>query len=63
MDIVKRAYFQARREATLEMGWPSFEGLMIRNMVHWIKLRVYSKRDWPREFGEYPQHLEKDVER
>jgi len=60
MDMIRRAYIQTRKEVpsgTIE----AFHETMIMNMVRWIKLRVYSKRDWPREFGEYPKHLEKAI--
>ena len=34
---------------------------MVMLMVRWIKLRVYSKRDWPSELGEYPKNREAEV--
>jgi hypothetical protein len=60
MDMVRRAYIQARKEIAQE-DTMAIHSAMVMNMVRWIKLRVYSKRDWPREFGEYPKHLEDSV--
>ncbi len=58
MDIVKRAYLQSQKELKPNESIEVLNAAVIMNMVRWIKLRVYSKRDWPKEFGPYPQHLE-----
>jgi len=58
MDIVKRAYIQAKKEIEHEDTVDALHSAVVMNIVRWIKLGVYSKRDWPREFGEYPKHLE-----
>lgn len=59
MDMVRRAYLAATKEEpkTLEQLRTS----MVMWMVRWIKFRVYSKRDWPSELGEYPKHLEAEI--
>jgi hypothetical protein len=74
VDIVRRAYAQAREE--LEKAHSKdpaiahpygftvaeLDALMIKNMVRWIVLRAYPRRDWPsRQFGPYPKHLEVEV--
>lgn len=61
MDMVRRAYIQARKEVHPMDPNEMLHEAMIKNMVRWIKLRVYGKRDWPKEFGPYPQHLEKEI--
>lgn len=55
MDIVRRAYIQVMQK-NQEIGVPieAFHQEMKEFMVGWIQARVYSRRDWPREFGEYP---------
>jgi len=58
MDIVKRAYLQTKNELPPESSLVEVHKAIVLNMVRWIKLRVYSKRDWPKEFGPYPQYLE-----
>jgi hypothetical protein len=59
MDMVRRAYLAAAKEkpTTLEQ----LQNNMVMLMVRWIKLRVYSKRDWPSELGEYPKNREAEV--
>jgi hypothetical protein len=61
MDIVKRAYLQARDEITPADSHTKIDEIMVLKMVRWIKLRAYAKRDWPKEFGPYPQHLESQI--
>lgn len=55
MDIVRRAYIQTMQK-NQDIGVPieAFHQEMKELMVRWIQARVYSKRDWPKEFGEYP---------
>jgi len=63
MDIVRRAYFQARGGLPSDAAISALHEDMVRLMVRWIKLKAYSKGDWPtRELGPYPVHLEKEVE-
>jgi hypothetical protein len=71
MDIVRRAYAQARddvEKAHLEdpHGGATVAELhvyMMKLMVRWIVLRAYQRRDWPsRQFGPYPKHLEKEMD-
>jgi len=59
MDMVRRAYLQAVKKEPKSIDELHQE--MIRSMVWWIKKRVYLKRDWPSELGEYPKHLEKEI--
>lgn len=64
MDIVKRAYTQAKELLPSNTPLNEVHQDMVLSMVRWIKLRVYARRDWPtREFGEYPKHLEEKVSR
>ena len=62
MDIVRRAYLLTIKELPQDASLMAFHNAMTFNMVRWIKLRVYAKRDWPSELGEYPKELEKDVQ-
>ena len=58
MDIVRRAYLETLKEIEPDTDSATyFHELMRKNMVRWIELRVYGKRDWPKELGEYPQAL------
>lgn len=62
MDMVRRAYFLARRELPAAATFEEVEKYMKLSMVRWIKLRVYSRHDWPaRELGEYPKEQEAEV--
>ena len=54
MDIVKRAYIQAREELPETATIAELHQEIVMLMVRWINFRVYSKRDWPHEFGKYP---------
>lgn len=61
MDIVRRAYLQAMQEMKAGATVEQLQDDMILRMVRWVKNRVYSKRDWPRELGEYPKHRESEI--
>ena len=60
MDIVKRAYLKTLEEYKAEPGWPDisdFEGNVLEEIKRLIRVRAYSGRDWPREFGPLPTEL------
>ena len=57
MDIVRRAYLQVFEDENHSGAIEVFHLSMIEEMKRWIKLRVYSPRDWPREFGPLPIEL------
>ena len=57
MDIVKRAYLQTFERWHSDPGMQSFRQQMADLMKSWIKARVYSERDWPRELGPLPDEL------
>lgn len=62
MDIVKRAYLQVKTELPDDVPISYLHQEMVKEMVRWIKLGAYPRRDWPtRELGEYPKHLEAEV--
>lgn len=61
MDMVRRAYIQAYEEVGPLATVAELQNVMILRMVRWVKNRVYSKRDWPREIGEYPKHREAEI--
>lgn len=53
MDMVRRAYLQARERLTPDASASDVHHDMAMSMVRWIKLGAYPKRDWPKELGEY----------
>jgi hypothetical protein len=59
MDMVRRAYLNVIKEQPATVA--QLHSSMVMWMVRWIKFRVYSKRDWPAELGEYPKHLEAEI--
>ncbi len=46
VDIVRRAYIQARREVASADTTETLHIAMVKNMVRWIKLRVWEQWWW-----------------
>jgi len=59
MDIVKRAYLKIKEEMEGDQDTWEFHTRVRNEVIRLIKVRAYSGRDWPREFGSFPDELKK----
>jgi len=57
MDIVKRAYLNTLNDEPDDCSLPDFRRKVREEIIRLIKLRAYSPRDWPKEFGHLPDEL------
>lgn len=57
MDIVKRAYLNTLNREPDSCPLPDFRQKVRKEIVRLVKVRAYSPRDWPREFGSLPDEL------
>lgn len=66
MDIVKRAYLKVKDEMEGSQGYFQLQGKGTLHLFHeavleeikrLIRVRAYSRRDWPRELGPIPDEL------
>jgi len=57
MDIVKRAYLNTLNNEPDDCPLPDFRRKVREEIIRLIKVRAYSGRDWPREFGRIPDEL------
>lgn len=63
MDIVKRAYLKIKEEMERDQDTWEFHSRVRLEVIRLIKVRAYSGRDWPREFGSIPDELRKGKQR
>lgn len=59
MDIVKRAYLKIKEEMENDQDTWELHARVRLEVIRLIKVRAYGGRDWPREFGPYPDELKK----
>ena len=57
MDIVKRAYLNTLNHTPDDCSLPDFRQKVREEIIRLVKVRAYSPRDWPREFGSLPDDL------
>ena len=57
MDIVKRAYLKVKEEMEGDQDIIEFTERVKIEVIRLIKVRAYSGRDWPREFGPIPEEI------
>lgn len=59
MDIVKRAYLKVKEDMWGDVDNREFHDLVRAEVIRLIKVRAYGGKDWPSEFGPYPDELKK----
>lgn len=59
MDIVKRAYLKIKEEMKGDQDTWELNARVRGEVIRLIKVGAYGGRDWPREFGPYPEELRK----
>ena len=57
MDIVKRAYLNTLNHSPDDCPLPEFRQKVREEIIRLVKVRAYSPREWPREFGSLPEEL------
>ena len=57
MDIVKRAYLNTLNHEPDDCSLPDFRQKVREEIIRLVRVRAYSGRDWPREFGPLPAGL------
>lgn len=57
MDIVKRAYLNTLSHEPDDCSLPDFRQKVREEIIRLVKVKAYSPRDWPREFGSLPDEL------
>lgn len=57
MDIVKRAYLKIKEEMSNDQDALEFHARVRQEVIRLIKVRAYSRQEWPRELGAYPDEL------
>ena len=57
MDIVKRAYLNTLNHEPDDCSLPDFRQKVREEIIRLVKVRAYSPREWPREFGGLPDKL------
>lgn len=59
LDIVKRAYLRVKEDTPRTPELAEFHNDVTIEVMRLIRMRVYSGRDWPREYGPMPDELRK----